>query len=207
VDRDAEEDFRAFVNGAYRRLMRTGYLLTGDQHRAEDLVQVTLAKAAQAWHRIGQAGAVDAYVRRIMVNSSTSLWRRRRWREQLTGEPPERPARDPYAGIDERGRLRRALAALPARQRAAVVLRHYEDLSEVEAAAALGCTVGTVKSLSSRGLARLRTELTAEPPAPRAATRAGATVRPPTRPTGAAAEPTPTRAPAVAHRGEGPANA
>jgi RNA polymerase sigma-70 factor (sigma-E family) len=159
VDRDAEEDFRAFVNGAYRRLMRTGYLLTGDRYRAEDLVQLTLAKAAACWHRIDQAEAVDAYVRRIMVNTCTSLWRRRRWRERLTDEPPERPGADPYAAFDERDQLRRVLALLPARQRSAVVLRHYEGLTESETATTLGCSVGTVKSLTSRGLARLRSEL------------------------------------------------
>jgi RNA polymerase sigma-70 factor (sigma-E family) len=185
VDRDAEEDFRAFVHGAYRRLLRTGYLLTGDRHRAEDLVQVTLARAALAWHRIGQAEAVDAYVRRIMVNASTSLWRRRRWREQLTGEPPDPPdppGADPYAASDERDRLRRALAALPARQRAAVVLRHYEDLTEQQVATALNCPVGTVKSLTSRGLTRLRAEF------------AGA---------GAGPVDPPMTAPATAHHGKG----
>jgi DNA-directed RNA polymerase specialized sigma24 family protein len=83
VDRDAEEDFRAFVHGVYRRLLRRGYLLTGDKHRAEDLVQITLAKAALAWRRIVRTGAPDAYVRRVMLNATNSLWRRRRWREPV----------------------------------------------------------------------------------------------------------------------------
>jgi RNA polymerase sigma-70 factor (sigma-E family) len=194
VDRDAEDDFRAFVHGAYRRLLRTGYLLTGDPHRAEDLAQETLAKVALAWHRISRADAVDAYVRRVMVNTCTSLWRRRRWRERPTGEPPDRPGPDPYAGSDERDRLRRALTALPARQRAAVVLRHYEDLTEGQAATALGCSVGTVKSLTSRGLARLRTELTGggsgDPPRELAGV-------------GSRVDLSSTRAPAAAHHGKG----
>jgi RNA polymerase sigma-70 factor (sigma-E family) len=146
----------AFVRARYGPLLRTAYLLCGDRGRAEDLVQATLAKTVVAWPRLQRSENVDHYVRRILINTYVSWRRRRSWWEQPLGRLIEGPAPDEYAAVDQRDWLRRALDALPARQRAAVVLRFYEDLSEQDAARVLGCSVGTVKSLSSRGLQTLR---------------------------------------------------
>ncbi|MEV8517332.1 SigE family RNA polymerase sigma factor [Dactylosporangium sp. NPDC051484] len=160
MDRDSERDFRDFVLVAYQRLTRTAYLLCGDRHEAEDLVQTALARAALAWHRL-DAGP-DAYVRKILVNVFRSS-RRRHWRQEIPVQAvPDRGLADAASTTDDRDFLRRALAELPPRQRAAVVLRFYEDLSEQQTAAVLGCSVGTVKSLTSRGLQRLRRDLPAE---------------------------------------------
>ena len=160
VDRDSEVDFRDFVLAGYQRLTRTAYLLCGDRHEAEDLVQTALARAALAWHRLD--AAPDAYVRKILLNVFRSS-RSRRWRQEIPVDAvPDRGLADAASTMDDRDLLRRALAALPPRQRAAVVLRFYEDLSEHQAAAVLGCSLGTVKSLTSRGLQRLRRALPAE---------------------------------------------
>ena len=147
--------FDDFVVMRSPRLLRTAYLLTHDWALAEDLVQTALARAWEAWHRI--EGDPEPYVRRIIVNSYASWWRRRWTGELPTGVLPERahPA-DAHGGVDERDRLWRALRQLPRRQRAVLVLRYFEDMSEVEIADALGCSLGTVKSQASRALAKLR---------------------------------------------------
>jgi RNA polymerase sigma-70 factor (sigma-E family) len=154
-----EDAFRDFVVGRSPSYLRVAYLLTGDWGHAEDLLQTALAKVYRAWGRLGDHENLDAYVRRVMVNTQTSWWRRK-WRgEQPVGSLPETyepVAPDEVGPSDERDRLRRALRELPARQRAAVVLRHYEDLGETEVARLMGCSVGTVKSQCARGLARLR---------------------------------------------------
>ncbi|MET8149051.1 SigE family RNA polymerase sigma factor [Actinoplanes sp. NPDC049668] len=155
--RDREdEEVTAFVRARYGPLLRTAYLLCGDRGKAEDLVQTALAKTVAAWPRLQGAEGIDRYVQRILVNTYVTSRRRRSWWEQPLGRLVESRARDEYVGVEQRDWLRRALEGLPARQRAAVVLRFYEDLSEQEASHALGCSVGTVKSLSSRGLQTLR---------------------------------------------------
>lgn len=149
--------FRDYVAGRSSRLLKTAWLLTGDWHLAEDLLQTALAKTSLAWHRIERWESVDAYVRRALVTTYATWWRRK-WRgEAPTVDLPESvDARDAYNEIDLRESVRQALVQLPARQRAVVVLRYFEDLSEADTAAALGCSVGAVKSHSSRALARLR---------------------------------------------------
>jgi RNA polymerase sigma-70 factor (sigma-E family) len=147
--------FDDFVVMRSPRLLRTAYLLTHDWALAEDLVQTALARAWEAWHRI--EGDPEPYVRRIIVNSYASWWRRR-WTGELPTEVlPERAhPGDAHGGVDERDRLWRALRQLPRRQRAVLVLRYFEDMSEAEIADALGCSLGTVKSQASRALAKLR---------------------------------------------------
>ncbi len=156
MDSEQREAFREYVAARSASLLRTAYLLTGNRPDAEDLMQTALAKTCLAWGRIREPAAVDAYVRRVMVNSRTSLWRRRRVEEYPTADLPELPDPDRTADLDLHEALWQALGRLPRRQRAAVVLRYYEDLSEASTADALGVAVGTVKSTVSRALARLR---------------------------------------------------
>ncbi|MET8090153.1 SigE family RNA polymerase sigma factor [Micromonospora sp. NPDC005220] len=156
------EGFDDFVATRSPRLLRTAFLLTGEWASAEDLLQTALARAWEAWHRID--GDPEPYVRRILANAYASSWRRR-WRGELpTADPPEAVVdADPHAGVDDRDRLWRALGRLPRRQRAVLVLRYFEDLSEVEIADTLGCSVGTVKSQASRAMAKLRLDATLAP--------------------------------------------
>ena len=157
------DEFRAFVEGR-----SPAYLLTGDWGHAEDLVQTSLAKVYRVWGRVHDRENLDSYVRRVMVNTYSSWWQRS-WRgEHPTAALPDRPVDDSYAAVDQRDRLRRALKTLPTKQRAAVVLRHYDDQSEAEVARILSCSVGTVKSQTARGLARLRELLDDDAEAPRA---------------------------------------
>jgi RNA polymerase sigma-70 factor (sigma-E family) len=149
------EDFEAFVAARYAALLRTAYLLTGDHHDAEDLLQQSLVKAVGAWGRID--GDPEPYVRTILVRQNVSRWRRRRWRELTTEAPPERHTVD--VGADDRVALHRALGVLAPRQRAVIVLRYYEDLTEAQTADALGIAVGTVKSQTRDALRRLREEI------------------------------------------------
>lgn len=149
------DDFEAFVAARYAALLRTAYLLTGDHHDAEDLLQQSLVKAVGAWSRID--GDPEPYVRTILVRQNVSRWRRRRWRELTTDRPPERHTDD--VGADERLALHRALGVLAPRQRAVIVLRYYEDLTEAQTADALGIAVGTVKSQTRDALRRLREEI------------------------------------------------
>ena len=153
--------FDSYVRSHSPALLRLAYLLAGDHHRAKDLVQATLTKMLPRWDRVADRGDPHAYVRTVMLHTALG-WRRRKWEaERPIGDFPDRPAnRDPAAAVDDRERLRRALLRLPPRQRAAVVLRHYEDLSEAQAAAAMGCSVGTVKTHTARGLDQLRVLLT-----------------------------------------------
>jgi RNA polymerase sigma-70 factor (sigma-E family) len=157
VDEQGREAFRAYVAARSAALLRTAYLLTGSRADAEDLLQTALAKTYLAWDRIREREAVDGYVRRVMVNTQTSWWRRRRVDEYPTDAVPERPSgRDATEDLALHDALWTALAALPKRQRAMVVLRYYEDLSEAETAEVLGVSVGTVKSTTSRALVKLR---------------------------------------------------
>ena len=154
VEQVGRPSFDAFVLARTDRLLRTAYLLTRDHALAEDLLQTALVKAWTAWWRIGDNP--DGYVRKIMVNTYATWWRRRWTGERPTESLPEVIARDEIHAHDERRDLWTALGRLPRRQQAAVVLRYYEGLSEAETAAALGCSVGTVKSQTSRALAKLR---------------------------------------------------
>ncbi|AXI79319.1 SigE family RNA polymerase sigma factor [Peterkaempfera bronchialis] len=157
-DTERDEEFHGFVTGRWPRLLRTAYLLAGDRHTAEDLVQSALERAYVAWGRVRRADDPDAYVRRILVNEHARRFRRRP-REQLVTAVPDHPGRDGFAQLDERAALMHALTSLPPRQRQAVVLRYWEDLSESQTALAMGCSVGTVKSQASKGLAKLRSAL------------------------------------------------
>ncbi|MEV5560817.1 SigE family RNA polymerase sigma factor [Nonomuraea wenchangensis] len=151
-------EYDAFVEASWHRLLRTAYLLARDWGAAEDLVQTALLKAWQAWPRLGDER--EAYVRKIIVNLHVSWWRRR-WRQaELTSEsPPDRAqAADHMRQADDRELVWQALGRLPARQRAVVVLRFFEDLTEGRTASMLGCSVGTVKSQASRALAKLRVD-------------------------------------------------
>lgn len=157
MDEQAREDFRSFVAARSPALLRTAYMLTGNRADAEDLLQTALAKTYLAWDRIREREAVDGYVRRVIVNTQTSWWRRRRVDEYPSEQLPEGPAgRDTTADLDLHDALWSALSSLPKRQRAMVVLRYYEDLSEAETAHVMGVSVGTVKSTTSRALAKLR---------------------------------------------------
>ncbi|WP_229889369.1 SigE family RNA polymerase sigma factor [Streptomyces mirabilis] len=139
-------------------MVRTAHLLTGDLHEAEDLVRTTLARVRARWRRIPRDD-VDFYVRRSLVRTHLGRTRRRRAARLLTPLLPERARRalpDPAPAVGRRDALGRALAALPARRRAVVVLRHWEGLGEAEIAQLLGCSAGTVKTHARRGLAALR---------------------------------------------------
>jgi RNA polymerase sigma-70 factor (sigma-E family) len=151
---DAEfADWMAARQGA---LARTAYLLTGSQHAADDLVQATLTKLYLAWDRISDRQHIDAYARRALVNEHRSTWRRAsRHLEVLAGTPPDR-GHLPTAYDGEREAVWTFVQGLPPRQRAVIVLRYYEDLSEAEIADLLGISTGTVKSQASRALASLR---------------------------------------------------
>jgi RNA polymerase sigma-70 factor (sigma-E family) len=157
-----DEGFREFVDARYVELLRIAYHLTGSAYEAEDLLQSALVKTLSRWGRIDDP---TAYLRRVMVNHLSSVWRRHRVREVLTAILPDRPAPDGTQGIAERQAVYDAMRALPPRTRAVIVLRYVVDLPEAEVAAALGCSVGTVKSRASRGLARLRKALAAHAPA------------------------------------------
>ena len=164
VNPDAEAQFSEYVAARQRALLRTAYLLTSDVHAAEDLVQTALAKAYLSWGKLRDPQAADGYVRKIMVNENTSLWRRA-WRrnEHSTDTPPE-PAgghRDETDRFATRDAMWDLVQTLPPRQRAAVVLRFYEDMSEADTARVLGCSIGTVKSQTSRAVATLRDRLAA----------------------------------------------
>ena len=147
----------------WHALLRTAYLLTGDQGQAEDLLQNALVRTHRHWTRIRRADAPEAYVRRVLVNLNNSRWRRKRVSEHVTDTVPEPHAGDTHAAYDLRDELWRAVLTLPPRMRSVLVLRYFEDLPEAEVAQVLNCSLGTVKSQSSRGLDRLRAELDREP--------------------------------------------
>ncbi|WBB77631.1 SigE family RNA polymerase sigma factor [Micromonospora sp. WMMD882] len=157
-----EDEFREFVAARSGALLRTAYLLAGDWATAEDLLQTALTKTYLAWKRHGGIDAVEPYARRVLVNTSTSWWRRRWHGERPTEVLPERAADDEIEQQLDRDVLWRHLRALPARQRAVLVLRYYEDLSEAQTAALLDISPGTVKSQTSRALNTLRRRLGAE---------------------------------------------
>jgi len=159
ASRDAGDSFEEFVRSRSAYLFQLALLLAGqNQEDAEDLLQVALERA---WRRRAvryRQGSPEPYVRRILVNASIDRWRRlrRRGEEPLQDSGPSLLAPDPAGMVARRDLLMRSLAVLPPRQRAVLVLRYWEDNSEAEVAAMMGCSVGTVKSQASRGLARLR---------------------------------------------------
>jgi RNA polymerase sigma-70 factor (sigma-E family) len=148
---DPHVDFESFVSARQGALLRTAYLITGNHQDAEDLVQTALIKAVAGWGRVREH---EAYVRRILVNESVTRWRRRRWRETAAADVDDRPG--PEVDLDQNLVLRQALGRLAPRQRAVIVLRYFDDLTEAQTAEALGISVGTVKSQSRDALARLR---------------------------------------------------
>ncbi len=150
-------DFDSFVLTRSHALLRTAYFLVQDEGRAEDLLQTALTKAWFAWRRIEDP---EAYVRRIMVTTSASWWRRRWTAETPSEKLPESAGRADQADDQD---LWLAIGRLPARQRAVVVLRYLEDRTEAETADLLGCTVGTVKSQCSKALAKLRVDAALAP--------------------------------------------
>ena len=152
--RITDEQFTEFVHASWPALYRTAYLLLGDHAEAEDLVQSALAKTYASWHRVRDLNAATGYARTTLVNTASSWFRRRSWRnERPSASLPDRAhEHDPT----DRTLLVGALAQLPPRQRAAIVLRYYEDLSVAQTAMALGCSEGTVKSQTSDALTRLR---------------------------------------------------
>lgn len=150
-------DFDEFVVTRSFALLRTAYLLTHDHGKAEDLVQTALAKAWFVWGRID--GDPERYVRKVLINTFASSWRRK-WRGELPTEVLPEPPPVSDRGFEERHDLWLAVSGLPRRQRAVVVLRYFEDLSEAETAIQLGCSVGTVKSQLSKALAKLRVDAT-----------------------------------------------
>ncbi|TFV65938.1 UNVERIFIED_ORG: SigE family RNA polymerase sigma factor [Bacillus sp. AZ43] len=153
------EPFPDFVARRQEPLLRLAFLLTGDRGHAEDLVQTALMKTYRHWDRITRRGDPTAYVRRALVTTHTS-WRRRAWhREQPTDRLPDVPVAEAADRVDAGEELRRALGGLPPRMRATVVLRYYEDLSELQTAQAMGCSESTVNTQAARGLARLRAAL------------------------------------------------
>ena len=155
---DAEESgFAQFVEARERALQRTAWLLTGDWALAEDLVQTALVRAWPRWERILRRDDPEIYVRRVMLNT-WSTWYRRKWRGEkpAAAMPDSAAAGDLAAEVAVRLAVRQALGSLPRRQRAVLVLRIYDDLSEAQVAEVLDCTVGTVKSTMSRALAKLR---------------------------------------------------
>lgn len=151
-------DFEEFVVARGPRLLRAAWLLTGDAHLAEDLLQTVLAKLWPKWHRIADQDP-EAYARKALINTFSSWWQRR-WRGEVPyAEVPDTVAADVFSALDLEYSLARAVSALPARQRAVVVLRYFEDLSVEETAEVLGCRPGTVKSQAAKALGALRIRL------------------------------------------------
>lgn len=155
MDTTADAEFTEFMLGTWPRLARLGYALTGDRSLGEDLAQTALAKAYASWPKVARAGDPEAYVRKIVVNACRDGFRRRHVAEVLTDSLPEVMTGD-GASFEQRPALFAALMKLPVGQRAVVVLRYWSDLTETQTAAAVGCSVGNVKSQASRALAKLR---------------------------------------------------
>lgn len=154
MQREVDEDFARYVRARQHALLRAAYLVCGDAHLAEDLLQQAFAKVALRWDRLRHENP-DAYIRRILYRDAISSWRRTR-RERVVEVLPDAGRPDQSAAVAERLDLERALATLTPKQRAVVVLRFLEDRSEADTAEVLGVSVGTVKSQTHTALARLR---------------------------------------------------
>ncbi|HEY8471534.1 MAG TPA: SigE family RNA polymerase sigma factor [Natronosporangium sp.] len=162
MDKVAEQAFRDFVVARSQALLRTAYLLVGNRAQAEDLLQTVLVKTYVAWPRIRDAAALEGYVRRALTTTAISWWRGRPYRERPMQTLPEQGTVDGPEGRIERDAMWLHLRALPVKQRAVLVLRFYEGLSEAEIAEVLGISRGTVKSHASRALATLRSRIESE---------------------------------------------
>lgn len=152
----SQRDFESYVAARWRPLLRAAWLLTGNWAAAEDLVQAALARVWTSWPRVCAADEPDAYVRRMLTNQFLGQQRRRSSTELPSAVLPDSLTPDATVHVDQRLALTRALDELAPQQRAAVVLRYFEDLSLEQTATALGCSVGTAKSQTSRALAKLR---------------------------------------------------
>ena len=155
----SDEEFGDFMRGRWPAMVRLAYGLTGDLGHAEDVAQAAFARAYASWSRVARTGDPDAYVRRIVINENNTRFRRRRVAESLVDAVPEPSgprSADTADALGDSAALLKALRKLGPRQRAVIVLRFWMDMSEAETAAALDCSVGTVKSQASRALAALR---------------------------------------------------
>jgi RNA polymerase sigma-70 factor (sigma-E family) len=160
--KDAE--FAEYMAARQPSLLRTAYLLTGDRHAAEDLVQTSLAKLYLSWDKVQRRELLDGYVRRIMVNENNSLWRRAWKRKEVaTDQVPDRTVVHDSHDDGLGAAMWEFVQTLPRKQRAVIVLRFYEDLTEAETAQILGVSVGTVKSQASRALASMRERVHTQP--------------------------------------------
>jgi len=155
MDDDDLQRFSDFVRSRTPVLIRVAYLLCGEQHAAEDLLQTALAKTAAKWKQL-RAADPEPYVRKVMYREQVSRWRKGWHREVPVQAPPEQASSDPSATSDLRLAMQQALLRLPPRQRLVIVLRYYEDLTETQVAEALGCSVGTVRSRTGRAIDKLR---------------------------------------------------
>jgi RNA polymerase sigma-70 factor (sigma-E family) len=162
VNAAGEARFAAWASSVAPSLHRFAYLLCGDWHEAEDLVQEALARTAVHWSRVERLEHPNAYVRTAVVNQCRSYWRRSGRRNVPESRVVETAVGDATAALADRDEMVAALRTLPIRQRAAVVLRYYEDLSEAETAAVLGCSAGTVKSQTHKALQSLRRSMATE---------------------------------------------
>jgi RNA polymerase sigma-70 factor (sigma-E family) len=157
-DTDAGADFGDFMAASWPRLYRTAYLLTGEPHEAEDLLQTVLARTCVRWSSIRDKRAAEGYVRRGLAREVQKTWRRR-GRELVTEELPEAGHSGGLAARADHLALWQEIRKLPPRMRATLVLRYFEDLTEAETAEALGCSLGSVKSQTHHAISRLRTAL------------------------------------------------
>jgi RNA polymerase sigma-70 factor (sigma-E family) len=153
-----DEAYVEYVTARRRHLLATAYLLCGDWHRAEDLVQTALTKLYQAWPRIRRRGRPEAYVRTVLLRTGIDAKRRAWNRERIVERLPDLPALEP-SGVEDRDEILTALASLPPRQRTTIVLRFWLDLSVEQTAAELGVSLGTVKSQTAKALTSLRDQL------------------------------------------------
>jgi RNA polymerase sigma-70 factor (sigma-E family) len=157
-------EFAEFVSARSAALHRAAYLMVGDAGLAQDLVQKALTKTYVAWPRLHDIGNAEAYTRKAITTTAISWFRRKQWsHERPTGRVPETGAAGHAEAATQSAWLWEALLGLPARQRAAIVLRYYEDLTEAQTAEAMGCAVGTVKSQVSAGISKLRERLGNDP--------------------------------------------
>jgi RNA polymerase sigma-70 factor (sigma-E family) len=162
ASKDAQ--FEAYMSARQPSLLRTAYLLTGDRHAAEDLVQTAFAKLYLSWDKVQRRELLDGYVRRILVNENNSLWRRAWKRKEVaTDDVPDYIGVQDHHDDGQRSAVWEFVQTLPKKQRAVIVLRFYEDLSEAETAQVLGISVGTVKSQASRALASMRERVHTQP--------------------------------------------
>ncbi|KUL34532.1 hypothetical protein ADL15_15775 [Actinoplanes awajinensis subsp. mycoplanecinus] len=146
----------AFVAAGWNRYLWMASVITGDRHHGEELLQECLVSLFTRWRKVAGKGDPHAYLRRMLVNGNVSRWRRWRREEPVAETPDRQDGR--YAPVEPHDALQRAVLRLPRQQRAVIVLRYFEDLSEKDAAAAMGCSIGALKSTHSRALAKLRAE-------------------------------------------------